>query len=136
MWRILCEIWKEREMDDYSSKGWKKAKGIRLSQLSELAMNFCNLHLKFDVLTCMETISSEESAHQLTRTQRSSLFDRCDRSNPDAGLDLNLLQENDYPRQKVPSSPVTRNRLTGRFVRYASDFISCRREHRRHETQL
>ena len=27
--------------------------------------------------------------------------------------------------QKVPSSPVTRNRLTRRFVRYASDFISC-----------
>ena len=38
--------------------------------------------------------------------------------------------------QKVPSSPVTRNRLTRRFVRYASDFISCKREHRRHETQL
>ena len=38
--------------------------------------------------------------------------------------------------QKVPSSPVTRNRLTRRFVRYASDFISCKREHRKHETQL
>ena len=38
--------------------------------------------------------------------------------------------------QKVPSSPVTRNRLTRRFVRYASDFISCKREYRRHETQL
>ena len=38
--------------------------------------------------------------------------------------------------QKVPSSPVTRDRLTRRFVRYASDFISCKRENRRHETQL
>ena len=38
--------------------------------------------------------------------------------------------------QKVPSSPVTRNRLTRCFVRYASDFISCKKEHRRHETQL
>ena len=38
--------------------------------------------------------------------------------------------------QKVPSSPVTRNSLTRRFVRYASDFISCKREHRRNETQL
>ena len=38
--------------------------------------------------------------------------------------------------QKVPSSPVTRNRLTRRFVRYASDFISCKREHRRHENTV
>ena len=51
------------------------------------------------------------------------------------GFERSRLGEHDL-WQKVPSSPVIRNRLTRRFVRYTSDFISCKREHRRHETQL
>ena len=37
-------------MDNCSSKRGQKAKWIKLSQLSKLAKNLCNLHLKFAVL--------------------------------------------------------------------------------------
>ena len=68
----MCEIWKEREMDDYSPKGGQKARWIRLSQLSELAKNLCNLHLKFHVLG--EHLSSLGSLFHRIATRLSSAF--------------------------------------------------------------
>ena len=38
--------------------------------------------------------------------------------------------------RKFPAHQSQETNLTRRFVRYAADFISCKREHRRHETQL
>ena len=62
----------KREMDDYSSKGGQKARWIRLSQLSELAKNLCNLHLKLDVLG--EHLSSAGSLFHRIATRLSSAF--------------------------------------------------------------
>ena len=38
--------------------------------------------------------------------------------------------------RKFPAHQSQETDLTRRFVRYASDFISCKKEHRRHETEL
>ena len=59
-------------MDDYSSKGGRKARWIRLSQISELAKNLCHLHLKFDVLG--EHLSSAGSLLHRIATRLSSAF--------------------------------------------------------------